>query len=147
MAEEQPADEGVSDDTGVLASRVAQLATSVARGEPEGNGHRPAVERLEAALEQQLWNIVTAGTAVVAGLAARSIITSVWRRAAGDEPPRNPAAPDIGWSSALAWAALSGVAIGVARTLARRGVAEAWRRTRGELPDASDDLGLEAADG
>jgi len=71
---------------------------------------------------------------LVAGSATRALLRAGWRRAKGGDPPTNPAAPGTRWSEAVIWAAASGVAMTVARMVAQRGAAEAWKATTGGYP-------------
>jgi hypothetical protein len=61
-------------------------------------------------------------------------MTPSWKVATGKEPPQNPADPDVSIGEAVAWAVVSGVAIGVARMLASRKAANYYRRSTGHLP-------------
>jgi hypothetical protein len=78
---------------------------------------------------------------VPTGIAARKALDAAWRAARHDDPPRNPAAPDTNWSEALAWAALSAVAIAGARLVANRGAAAVWKSLTGSLPPGVEDVG------
>ena len=49
-------------------------------------------------------------SAALAALAARKLLTAVWTKAAGKEPPANPEHPDVTWGEAASWAVASGVA-------------------------------------
>jgi len=70
------------------------------------------------------------GAAVAAGVATKSALEALWRTTRDEEPPNNPAAPDVSWRDALIWAASVGAAMGVAKVLSRRGTTEAWRKWR-----------------
>ena len=61
------------------------------------------------------WKIVAAAFAVPTGIAVRKAIETGWRKTRNDDPPKNPAAPGTGWSEALVWAAVSGIAWSIAR--------------------------------
>ena len=39
------------------------------------------------------------------------------------------------WAEAIAWSIASGVALGLARLIAQRGAAEAWRKATGAYPE------------
>jgi hypothetical protein len=87
------------------------------------------------------WKVVGVGSGLVAAKASRSALDKGWARTKGGEPPRNPAAPGTTWSEALQWAVASGVAVGVAKLLAARGAAGAWRKTTGHLPPGLEEVG------
>lgn len=80
------------------------------------------------------WRIVALGFAVPTGIAMRKAIEAAWRAARKDDPPKNPAAPGTQWSEALAWAAVSGIAVAAARMVAARGAAATWKSLTGKLP-------------
>lgn len=68
------------------------------------------------------WSLVAAGAALVAGTAARGAVRSVWRRVGGREPPTERRDPRVDWGEAVAWAVVSGVAVGTTRLLVRRAI-------------------------
>jgi hypothetical protein len=80
------------------------------------------------------WKLLGVGFATPAGVAVRKLTDSAWYAARGYPPPRNPAAPGVSWPDALAWAALSGVAVAGGRLLAARGAAAAYKGLTGKLP-------------
>lgn len=82
----------------------------------------------------KVWSVYALGSTVLAGLAARKALTTSWKVATGKEPPQNPADPDVSIGEALAWATVSGIAIGVARMLASRKAANYYRKSTGHLP-------------
>ena len=78
-----------------------------------------------------------------AALAKKGMDTS-WKVATGKKPPANPADPDVDLWEAVAWAALSGVGVGVARMLASRRAAHYYVKSTGHLPgqlEADDQKG------
>lgn len=82
------------------------------------------------------WKGAVTGAAIAGGVLANKVATAGWQQATGNEPPANPAAPDTTWGDALKWAGVLGLSMGVARVVARRGVAEAWKVVDGEYPAA-----------
>lgn len=87
------------------------------------------------------WKVVGAGSGLVAARLGRSALDKGWKATKGGEPPRNPAAPGTTWPEALQWAVASGVAVAVAKLVATRGAAGAWRRTTGHLPPGLEEVG------
>jgi hypothetical protein len=83
-----------------------------------------------------LWKVLAALSAVVAAQAADKAITAIWRGATGAKPPTVPEDPETNWTEAVAWAALSGAVMGIARMLATRQAAQYYVKTTGELPKA-----------
>jgi Protein of unknown function (DUF4235) len=85
------------------------------------------------------WKVVAAAFAIPTGIAVRKAVEAGWRAARHDDPPRNPASPDTDWAEALAWAALSGIAVAAARMVAARGAAATWKSLTGALPPGIED--------
>lgn len=86
------------------------------------------------------WRLVGGLSAVLAGLAARRLLTTLWTRLTGRTPPMNPASPSTTWPEAVGWAAASGVAMGVARLLATRVAASTWAKASGKLPPGLEEV-------
>jgi Protein of unknown function (DUF4235) len=84
--------------------------------------------------QRMLWRILGSLAGVLAGVVARQVLLTTWRATKGSDPPANPAAAHTSWAEALDWSVASGVAFGVARMVAVRGAAEAWRAATGEYP-------------
>ncbi|PRX92433.1 DUF4235 domain-containing protein [Allonocardiopsis opalescens] len=76
--------------------------------------------------------------AIAAGYATRKLVTVVWRKAVGKEPPSNPDSLEIGLGEAIGWAVFTGVATEVGRVLAIRATARALGRGTEVLPDADE---------
>jgi hypothetical protein len=70
--------------------------------------------------------VFNALTTMAAGFIARKVITKVWTKVTGKEPPTNPEDPGVALVEALAWSVLTGVTVAAFRLLAIRAVA---RRT------------------
>lgn len=88
-----------------------------------------------------VWKVVGTGSAIMAGIAAKKVITTAWTKGTGHAPPANPESPDTTWQEALAWALASGAVIGVARMLAARKAANFYKRSTGHLPKGLQDVG------
>ncbi len=58
--------------------------------------------------------------AFAAAFVARKLITFVWTKATGKEPPVSPDDPEVGIKEALGWAVVTGVGLEAARLLATR---------------------------
>ncbi len=82
----------------------------------------------------KVWSAYALGATVVAGIAARKAMTTSWKVATGKNPPANPAHPDVSIGEAMAWASVSGVAVGLARMFASRKAATYYRKSTGHLP-------------
>jgi hypothetical protein len=93
-------------------------------------------------VEKVLFKLVGIVGGVLAAKTSRSVMEKAWKRThAGQEPPRNPAAPGTTWGEALSWAVASGVAAAIARLLATRGTAKAWTKGTGHLPPGLEEVG------
>lgn len=93
-------------------------------------------------MQKMLYKMFGILSGVFAAKVARSVMESGWKRThGGANPPRQPDAPGTRWSEAIAWAVASGVAAGVARLLATKSTASAWRKATGHLPPGLEDVG------
>jgi len=84
--------------------------------------------------QRQKWVLFAAATTAVAAPMAERIAASAWRMLAGEEPPEDPAGPEVDWGRAIAWTATAALVVAVAQVVARRGAAVAWERMTGERP-------------
>lgn len=84
--------------------------------------------------ERRKWLLVAGAASAVAAPLAERVVSSLWRRTAGEDPPVDVAADEIEWRQVLAFAAASALVVGVAQVLARRGAALAWHRAVGKRP-------------
>ena len=91
-------------------------------------------EQKEAAKGKGLWKVMGTGSALAAGVVTAKALDATWKTATGHTSPTKPEHPDLGTREALAWAAVSGMAIGVAKTYATRRAASYWVRSTGRLP-------------
>jgi hypothetical protein len=87
-----------------------------------------------AGSNSKLWSVVSVVSALGAAALARKALNTTWRTATGKTPPDNPADPDVDLWEAVAWAALSGTLVALARMLATRRAAQYYQRTTGHLP-------------
>jgi hypothetical protein len=84
------------------------------------------------AMGKVAWKVMGTGGAIVAGILATKVIDAVWARAGQDEiNPKNPHAPLV---KAMAYAAITGLAVGAARTIATRKAASFYEKSSGHLP-------------
>ena len=83
--------------------------------------------------------VVSGIAAMIAAFLARKVVTFVWTKLTGKEPPAHPEDPEVGLTEALGWSVLTGVTVGAAKLLATRAAA---RRTHSgpdsELTTAAD---------
>ena len=84
------------------------------------------------AMGKVAWKIMGTGGAILAGVIATKVIDAIWARAGQDEiNPKNPHAP---LAKAVAYAAITGLAVGAARTYATRKAASFYEKSSGHLP-------------
>lgn len=88
-----------------------------------------------------VWKLVGITSGLVAARTTKKVLDKTWTKTKGTEPPRNPAAPGTTWGEALSWAIATGAALGVARLVAMRGAAQAWKKTTGSLPPGVEEVG------
>jgi hypothetical protein len=86
----------------------------------------------------KVWSVYGLGATVLATMVARKAMNTSWKLATGKNPPQNPAHPDVSLGEAVAWAIVSGVAVGLARMLASRKAATYYRKSTGHLPPNLD---------
>jgi hypothetical protein len=82
----------------------------------------------------KVWSVFSLGAALGAAAVTKKTLNTSWKAATGKNPPANPADPDVNLWEAIAWAAVSGTAIGLARMLAARRAAMYYARSTGHLP-------------
>jgi hypothetical protein len=82
----------------------------------------------------KLWTVFSLVSALAAATLAKKALDTGWKAATGKHPPENPADPDVQMGEALAWAAVSGTFVALARMLAQRRAADYYRRSAGHLP-------------
>jgi hypothetical protein len=82
-----------------------------------------------------VWRVMGTGSAVLAGIIANKVVTQIWKKAGRDTvvDPRDPRTP---WLDAVLFAALTGLAVGAARTITTRKAAEYYAKSAGHLPKA-----------
>ena len=94
----------------------------------------------QALAGSKMWSLMGLGATVGATFAARKALTTTWKLATGKPPPQNPAHPDVSVAEAVAWATVSGVAVGLARMFASRKAANYYRKSTGHLPSNLEDV-------
>lgn len=82
----------------------------------------------------KVWQVMSLASALLAAAVAKKGLNSFWQKATGKNPPHNPADPDVDVWEAVAWAAVSGTAIGLARMAASRKAANYYIRSTGKIP-------------
>ncbi len=83
---------------------------------------------------KRLWKLMDTGSALGAGILTARALDATWKTATGHPGPARAEHPDLGGREAIVWAAISGMAIGVAKTVATRRAAIYWVKSTGRLP-------------
>src|SRR5829696_317645 len=89
----------------------------------------------------KIWTIFSLASALGAAAVARTVIDKGWKVSTGKNPPENPADPDVQFGEAVAWAAVTGALIALARMFAQRRAAGYYTKSTGHRPP-----GLRAGD-
>ena len=87
-----------------------------------------------ASSNSKVWSVFSLAAALGAAAVAKKGLNTTWRAATGKNPPANPADPDVDVMEAVAWAAVSGALIGLARMAAARRAAGYYTKSTGQLP-------------
>lgn len=82
----------------------------------------------------KVWTVFSLASALGAAAVAKKGLNTTWRATTGKNPPANPADPDVDVWEAVAWAAVSGTLVAIARMLATRKAAHYYARSTGQLP-------------
>jgi len=82
----------------------------------------------------KVWSVFSLVSALGAAAVAKKALNTTWRATTGKNPPANPADPDVDVWEAVAWAAVSGTLIAIARMFATRRAANYYARSTGHLP-------------
>ena len=88
----------------------------------------------EVAETTKVWQMMSLGSALLAATVTKKGLNTFWQSATGKNPPANPADPDVDVWEAVAWAAVSGTAIALARMMASRRAANYYIRSTGKIP-------------
>ncbi len=87
-----------------------------------------------ASESSKVWSVFSLAAALGAAAVMKKTLNTSWQKATGKQPPANPADPDVDIWEAVAWAAVSGTLIQIARMLAARKAANYYARSTGRMP-------------
>jgi hypothetical protein len=85
--------------------------------------------------------LVGIGVGIATRKASKKVLDKVWLKTKHTEPPADPASPHTPWPEALSWAVASGIAYGVSRLVATKGVATAKVKLTGKVPEGMEGPG------
>jgi hypothetical protein len=92
--------------------------------------------------------LMTIAVSIPVGIATKKVIERAWATARPEDPPRKSSDPEVRWTDAVAWAAISAAGVVAADLIARRGAESLWRTLTGSeppTPKSNDQKKLEAA--
>jgi hypothetical protein len=101
-----------------------------AEGVGVGDDVAPAGGRPET-IARKLYSAVAA---TIAARIAAVVVNRIWVKATGKKPPTDTKSPDVKWTEAVAWTALSATSITIARLLASRRAEGTWEKVAEEPP-------------
>lgn len=88
--------------------------------------------------DETKWTLLVTGATLVAGFAARKVLSRGWSGlGGGTPPPEDPELDETSVGKALLWSMAVAGAAGGARLLARRAAAEIWERTTSDAPPSA----------
>jgi hypothetical protein len=85
------------------------------------------------------WKALALAVGAASAYTTRRAIAAVWKSVKGSDPPSSPAARSTTWPEALGWTVGTGVAMALARLIAQRGAAAAWKARTGGYPRALEE--------
>lgn len=86
------------------------------------------------AKSSKTWSLMNTVAGILAAILARKAIAATWKTSTGQQPPENPADPDVSMAEAIAFSVVTGALVQVARMLASRRAAVYYTRSTGHLP-------------
>jgi hypothetical protein len=89
-------------------------------------------------MQRYVWHGVASLSGMLATLAVRRAGAALWRTGRHEEPPTHPAARNTSLQDALIWAISVAVGAAVARVIAERTAATAWKAATGIAPPVDD---------
>jgi hypothetical protein len=85
-------------------------------------------------IQRYAWRGVASLSGMAATLAVRQIGALAWRGGRHEDPPTHPASRNVSMQDALLWAVSVAVGAAVARVVAERTAATAWKAATGSAP-------------
>jgi hypothetical protein len=70
------------------------------------------------------------------GIVTKKLVERAWITARPEDPPRKPSEPQVRWSDALGWAALSAAGVVVTELVTQRGAKATFKALTGNEPPA-----------
>lgn len=83
-----------------------------------------------------VWKVLAIVSGLVGARVAKAATEGSWKAATGTTPPQNPADPDVSWKEAIAFAAVSGSIMALARMMSQKQAAKFYAKSAGHAPAA-----------
>lgn len=93
-----------------------------------------AKKKSEKQDSSKVWSAFSLVSSLGAAAVTKKGLHAAWKSTTRKKPPENPYDPDVGLTEAIAWSAVSGSFVGVARMLAQRRAAGYYLKSTGHLP-------------
>jgi hypothetical protein len=78
--------------------------------------------------------LYSAVAATIAARIAAMIVNRLWVKVTGKKPPTDTKSPEVRWTEAVAWTALSATSVTIARLLASRRAEGTWEKVSEQPP-------------
>jgi uncharacterized protein DUF4235 len=100
----------------------------------ESGAPEPATAPAGGRPETVARKLYSAVAATIAARVAGIVLERLWVKTTGKKPPKDSDSPDVRWTEAVAWTALSATSVTVARLLASRRAAQTWEKVSEQPP-------------
>jgi len=81
------------------------------------------------------WSILSTLIAMGTSMILKKSLEKGWEKTAKRKAPKNPKENGIDWSEAIAWAAVSGLVVSLAKLATTKLTHDGWEKLLGENPD------------
>ena len=78
--------------------------------------------------------VISIAIGIPVGIASKKAVEHAWLAVRPQDPPRKPSEPDVRWTDALAWAALSAAGVVVAQLITQSSAKAAFKAITGSEP-------------
>jgi hypothetical protein len=84
--------------------------------------------------EKLLWRGVALASGAASALLVRQAAVALWHTTRHEDPPKHPGARGVRWRDAMIWTVSVAIGAAVARVIAERTAAAAWKMATGSAP-------------
>ena len=78
--------------------------------------------------------VISIAIGIPVGIASKKAVEHAWLALRPQDPPRKPSEPDVRWTDALGWAALSAAGVVVAQLITQSSAKAAFKAITGSEP-------------